>query len=271
VFKIGEFSKLSCVTVKTLRHYDKLGLLKPAEVDPFTGYRRYSAGQLPRLNRILALKGMGLSLEEISQLLERDLPVDEMRGILRLKQVQLTSQLKEQQAQLDLVAWQLNQMEREETMTAQEITIKRIPAMKAACLRETIPTYSHVGQLFEEIYGFLGQHGIQPVGAPFEICHDEEYREADVDVEAVAPVAVDVPAGSRVVGRELPAVESAACMVHQGPYENLTSSYHHLMQWIEANGYRICAPTREIYVRGPESGEDTSSYITELQAPVEKV
>jgi DNA-binding transcriptional MerR regulator len=270
MFRIGEFSKLSHVTIKTLRHYDKQGLLKPTEVDPFTGYRYYSADQLPRLNRILALKGMGLSLDEIGRLLEKDLPIDEMRGILRLKQSQLQAQLEEQQAQLDIVAWRLNQMEREETMTAQEITIKRIPAIRAACLRDTIPTYSAVGELFEEAYGFLGQHGVQIIGAPFEMCHDEEYREQDVDVEIAVPVAGDIPAGSRLVVRDLPAVESAACMVHQGPYETLTASYGHLMEWLEANGYRICAPTREVYVRGPDEATTPADYITEIQAPVEK-
>ena len=143
--------------------------------------------------------------------------------------------------------------------------------MKAACLRDTIPTYSHVGQLFEEAYGFLGQHGIPPVGAPFEICHDEEYRESDVDVEIAVPVAADIPSGSRLVLRDLPPVESAACLVHEGPYETLTSSYSHLMQWMDANGYRIVAPTREVYVRGPDEADDPAGYITEIQAPVEKV
>ncbi len=271
MFKIGEFSKLSHVTVKTLRHYDRMGLLKPAQTDPFTGYRYYSAAQLPRLNRILALKAMGLSLEEVSRLLENDLAVDEMRGILRLKQAQLNAQLKEQQAQLERVAWQLNLIEREETMATPEITIKRVPEISVVCLRDTVPTYSDISQLLEETYGFMGQHGIAPAGAPMGIYYDEEYQERDVDMEVAVPVAVKVPAGSRVTGRKLPAVESMACLVHQGPYEAIGASYNQMMQWIEANGYRINGPSREVYVRGPESGNDASGYITEIQTPVEKV
>jgi effector-binding domain-containing protein len=270
MFRIGEFSKLCHVTVKTLRHYDKLGLLKPAQVDRFTGYRYYSAGQLPRLNRILALKGMGLSLDEISRLLEGDLPVDEMRGILRLKQAQLEEHLNEQRVQLDRVAWQLNQIEREETMSAQETTIKQLPTVKAACLRDTLPSYADYGQLFGQVFGFLGQHDIQPVGAPMGIYHDLEYRESDADVEVAIPVAAEIPAHDKISLRELPAIPNAACLVHQGSYETIGASYGQLMQWLEANGYRINAPLREVYVRGPESGEDTSTYITELQAPVEK-
>jgi DNA-binding transcriptional MerR regulator len=114
MFKIGEFSRFSQVTVKTLRHYDKIGLLKPAEVDRFTGYRYYSASQLPRLNRILALKDLGLSLDQIAQLLEGDLSPDQIRGMLRLKQVEIQQQMQEEQVRLARVEWRLKQIEREE-------------------------------------------------------------------------------------------------------------------------------------------------------------
>ena len=113
MFKIGEFSKLSHVTVKTLRYYDKIGLLKPAEVDRFTSYRYYSASQLPRLNRILALKDLGLSLDQIARLLDHDLPPDQIRGMLRLKQVELQEQLEEEQARLARVEQRLSQIEQE--------------------------------------------------------------------------------------------------------------------------------------------------------------
>ena len=89
MFKIGDFSKISQVSMRMLRHYDEIGLLKPAHVDPFTGYRSYSADQLPRLNRILALRDLGLSLEEIGRVLDDDLPASELRGMLRLKQAEL--------------------------------------------------------------------------------------------------------------------------------------------------------------------------------------
>jgi effector-binding domain-containing protein len=124
--------------------------------------------------------------------------------------------------------------------------------------------------LFNRVFGFLGQHGVQPVSAPIGIYHDPEFHETDVDVEIAIPVAADLPADDKVVLRELPALESAACLIHQGGYDTIHASYGHLMQWLETNGYRINGPLREVYARGPESGDDTSSYITELQAPVEK-
>src|SRR5258705_13654304 len=100
MFKIGEFSRLSRVPVKTLRYYDEIGLLKPAHVDPFTDYRHYTLDQLPRLNRILALKDFGLSLEQIAQLMRNDVSAEQLRGILRLKQAELQHELDATQARL---------------------------------------------------------------------------------------------------------------------------------------------------------------------------
>ncbi len=270
MFKIGEFSKLSHVTVKTLRYYDRIGLLKPAKVDRFTSYRYYSADQLPRLNRILALKDLGLSLDQIARLLDHDLSPDQIRGMLRLKQVEIEEHLDEEQARLARVEQRLRQIEQEETMATQEVAVKKIPAQAVASVRDTIPSFNDLGQLFSEVFAYLGQHRISPAGPPVGIYHDPEFREQDADVEVAVPVAGSVPEGKRVKERELPAVEEMACIVHQGSYEAVGGTYGQLMTWIEANGYRMVGPVREVYLRGPESGDDASTYVTEIQLPVEK-
>jgi effector-binding domain-containing protein len=270
VFKIGEFSKLSQVTVKTLRYYDEIGLLKPAEIDRFTDYRYYSADQLPRLNRILALKGLGLSLDQIARLLEDDLPPDQIRGMLRLKQMEIQEQLDTEAARLARVEQRLRQIEQEETMPRQEVALKQIPAQPVASVRDTIPTLKDLGQLFGEIFAYLGQHRLNPVGPPIGIYHDKAFRERDADVEVAVPVGGPVPKGERVRAYELPAVDEMACLVHAGSYDSFGASYGQLMGWIEASGYRMVGPPREIYVRGPESGDDPSTYVTEIQVPVEK-
>jgi len=270
MFKIGEFSRLSRVPVKTLRYYDEIGLLKPAKVDRFTGYRYYSADQLPRLNRILALKDLGLSLPQIARLLDGNLPPAQIRGMLRLKQAELQQQMQEEQARLARVEWRLRQIEQEETMSTQEVVIKKIQALTVASVRDVIPTYSDIRRLYGEIFAHLGRHRIKPAGPPLAIYYDQEYRERDVDVEAAVPVAGAVLAGERVTSRELPAVEEMACLVHQGSYEETGGAYSRLMAWIEARGYRIAGPCQEVYVRGPESGDDPSTYVTEVQIPVEK-
>lgn len=269
MFKIGEFSRFSQVTVKTLRHYDQLGLLKPVKVDRFTGYRYYSASQLPRLNRILALKDLGLSLEQIGDLLEGDLSPDQIRGILRLKQVEIQEQVQEEQARLARVEQRLKQIEQEETMPTQEVVIKKAPPQAVASVRDTIPI-AQVGQLFGEIFAYLGQRQVNPAGPPVGIYYDEEFREEAVDVEVAVPVAGSVPESDRVKGQQLPAVEKMACIVHEGSYETVGGTYGQLMGWVEANGYRMAGPVREVYLRGPESGDDPSTYVTEIQLPVAK-
>jgi DNA-binding transcriptional MerR regulator len=157
MFRIGEFTKLSHVTVKTLRYYDRIGLLRPAEVDRFTNYRYYSASQLPRLNRILALKGLGLSLDQIGRLLENDLPPEQIRGMLRLKQIEIRERLDQEQARLALVEQRLEQIEQEEAMPREEVAIKDIPSQTVASVRDTIPSMEHIDQLFGEIFAYLGQ------------------------------------------------------------------------------------------------------------------
>ena len=269
MFKIGEFSRFSQVTVKTLRYYDEIGLLKPAEVDPFTGYRYYSASQFPRIHRILALKDLGLTLEQIGDLLEGDLTPDQIRGILVLKQSEIKQQVAEEQARLARVEQRLKQIEQEEAMPTQEVVIKKIPVQMVASVRDTV-TIAGVSQLFGELFGYLGQHGFGPAGPPIGIYYDEEFRDDGIDAEIAAPVAGSVPEGGRIKVRELPGVDRAASIIHEGSYEDIRGTYGQLLKWIEANGYHITGPVREVYVQGPESGRDPSDYVTELQFPVEQ-
>lgn len=268
MFKIGEFSKLSQVPVKTLRYYDQIGLFPPARVDRFTGYRYYSANQLPRLNRILALKDLGLSLDQVRLLLEDDLTPEQIRGMLRLKQSEIEEQLQEEQTRLARVEWRLKRIEQEEAMSTFEVVVKAIPATTVATVRDTVAAYSHLGQLLGEVYAHLGQHGVAPAGPPIGIYHDPEYREKDVDVQAAVPVSRPVPDGARVRAGTLPEVKEMACVIHEGDFETIGATYSQLMSWIEANGYTIAGPCREAYVQWAQPGEDPSTNLTELQFPV---
>lgn len=268
MFKIGDFSRFSQVTVSTLRYYDEIGLLKPAEVDAFTGYRYYSAGQLPRLNRILALKDLGLSLEEIGNLLQGELSADQIRGILKLKKAEIQQQLLHEQARLERVEQRLKQIEQENIMPNQEVVIKQIPTQSVMSVRDTI-SVDQMQQLFGELFGYLGQHRVAPAGPPLAIYHEKEFREESIDAEFAVPPAGKLPEGDRVKARKLPAVEQMACLIHEGSYQTIGSSYNHLMQWVEDNKYQPAGPVREVYLKGPESG-DESGYVTEIQCPVAK-
>lgn len=272
MFKIGEFSKLSQVTVKTLRYYDEIGLLKPAKVDRFTSYRYYSVDQLPRLNRILALKDLGLSLEQIARLLDEGLSPDQLRGMFKLKQAEIQQRVGEEQARLARVEARLKQIEQEGRMPTYEVVIKKVNAQRVAAVRGVIPTYSEQGHLWDELCAYLEQHKVKPAGPCFTLYHDDEYRERDVDAEVCEPVQADAPPPDhgRAKVYELPAVETMACVVHHGSYDMLGQAYRDLLTWIETNSYRIVGPNRDVYLRGPESGSDPSTHVTEVQIPVEK-
>src|SRR6266702_4856641 len=144
VLKIGDFSRLSLVSVKALRYYDELGLLKPARVDESTGYRYYSANQLARLNRILAMKDMGLSLEQIAHLLDKEPTPDQIRGMLRLKQVELHQQLEEGRERLDRIEAWLQAFEQEVTMPAYDVILKKVAPLHVAQMRGVAPSMEQI-------------------------------------------------------------------------------------------------------------------------------
>ncbi len=273
MFKIGDFSKLSQVSAKTLRYYDGIGLLKPTEIDRFTGYRYYSAAQLPRLHRILALKDLGLSLEQIGRMLNDDLPASQLRGMLKLKQAEIERTIADEQARLGRVEALLRQIEQEDsTMSAYDVVIKKVPPLRVASVRDIIPTFNQQGHLWNELEGYLAQHRVTPAGPCLALYHDAEYKDHDVDAEVCEPIATALPDAERIRVYDLPAVETMACTIHHGPFNTLSQAYHAMMQWIEANGYRIVGPDREVYVQAGEPvRQDDPSYVTEIQMPVEKV
>lgn len=269
MLKIGDFSKLSGVSVQALRHYDEMNLLKPAQVDTFTGYRYYSASQLPRLNRILALKDLGFSLEQIARLLENDLPAQQLRGMLKMKQVELEQVLEEEQERLARVEARLRQIEMEGEMSNYEVIIKKVEPQLVASVRGIAPNYQGVGPLFGELYGYLARVGAAE-GLGGSIWHDESYKEKDVDTEAVAYLKSRLPESGRVKVYELPAA-TMACVVHNGAYNRINQAYEAVGQWIEANGYKIAGPNRELYLHATQPvRQDDESYVTEIQFPVEK-
>ncbi len=274
MFKIGEFSRLSRVPVKTLRYYHEIGLLEPDRIDDFTGYRFYTAVQLARLNHILALKDLGFSLEQIGQMVDDDLSPEQIRGLLRMKRAEVAQQIEMDQTRLARLESRLSQIEKESKMPDYEVVIKQVDKMKIAGVRDVAANYSSVGPLYGELFAALGQHGVTLAGPSMAIYYDEEYKESDVDVETAVPVmGGGLPGGSlppgRVIIRELPGAEMAS-LVWQGSYDGFTPAYQALMGWIEANSCQIIGPNREIYLRGPEVGIDSAEYVTEIQFPVAK-
>jgi len=277
MIKIGEFSKLVQVPVPTLRYYDQIGLLKPVEVDRWSGYRYYSASQLPRLHRILALKGLGFSLEQIAAVLADGVTPEQMRGMLRLRHAQISQQLAEAQSQLVEVEVRLQQIEREEQLSAYDVILKQVEPLLVASVRAILPSHSAVGALFGEVYEALGPYVSEALGPHPEeggqtlvLCYDTEFKEHDVDGAAAFMLRCRVPESGRMHVHELGAATMAAT-VHHGPYNTIGEAHEAILKWIEANRYRIVGPDRELnlYHTMPIR-QDDPSYVTEIQYPVEK-
>jgi len=270
MIRIGLFSKLSQVPVKTLRYYNEIGLLEPAEIDSFSGYRYYSVTQLPRLNRILALKDLGLSLNQIAQLLTEELPVEQLRGMLRLKQVEIQQQMGQEEEKLDRVAARLRQIEQENKMSNYDVVIKKVEPQRIVSVRDVIPSYPEQGHLWQELETVMVQSKIKSTGPCLTLYHSDEPK---IDAEVCEPVAegVSLPKNTKVQTRELPGAEVAA-VIHHGPFNTLSESYEAVLKWIEANGYQINGPGREIYLQPPaEMGSQTDpDTVTEVQFPVMK-
>lgn len=268
MFRIGDFSRLSLVPVSALRYYDELNLLKPARVDPATGYRYYSASQLPRLNRLLAFKDMGLSLEQIANLLDKNLTSEQIRGMLKLKQTELKQQLVEGQARLyRLEAW-LNQFEQEDKMSEHTVTIKQVEPCRVAAIRQIAPAIETMLQLLREVGQYVARQGVKPTGPDLFVFYHSGFRTENLDVEAMVPIEAELPESERVKVRTLPGVAQMASYVHRGSYETLRQAYANLGQWLETNAYTIEGPGREIYVHHDPHG---SNHLTEIQFPVRKL
>jgi predicted transcriptional regulator YdeE/DNA-binding transcriptional MerR regulator len=271
MLKIGEFSKVAQVSVKTLRYYDELGLLRPDWVDRYTGYRYYALQQLPRLNRILTLKELGFPLVQIERLLQEDLTVEELQRLMKVRQAELEHQIQAEQSRLNRVAARLRLIQQEGCQPDYDILVKRVPSCIVAGIRDTITDDEDLRSLAEELRSYLNGRNITPGPlSPFmALYYDAEYMDQGTEVEVAVPIQRRLRDGGRIVVHELPGMDTAACVVHQGSHGQLSDAYRALTAWAHANSYRTRSPSREIYLQGFESGLAPDHFVTELQFPVQ--
>lgn len=270
MLKIGDFSRITRVSVRMLRHYDEIGLLKPLDVDKFTGYRFYSADQIPKVNRINVLKEMGFSLFEISGFMDKEMDSKQVVSLLNNKKREISSAIEKENEKLLRVETLIKFIDKEMFFMKYEIALKSIPAFRVLSLRGVIPAYNAESVLWEELQGFVSQNNLKCEMPCFAIYHDAGYKENDVDVEVTMCLSGNAPETERIKVRDLEVVEEMAIVMHEGPFEEMTAAYHALGVWMESNGYEMNGPTRAIYHKGPWCEENPENYLTEIQAPVKK-
>jgi len=266
MFGIGEFASYGRVSVRMLRHYDAIGLLRPAHVDPATGYRHYRAEQLADLNRIVALKDLGFTLDQVRTMIDERVTVEELRGMLRLRQVELAERIQADQARLREVEARLRLAGG--PAPGIEAQVKSIPAVRLAELTGIAGSYgpADIGPVIRPLYAAL-IHRLDVLGVPVVGPAVAYYEDADDGVIVHAGLPVDVPTAGDLAVTELPPVATAATIVHKGSMDAVMASYGALARWIDANGFRSTGYPRELYVQPDMAHGD--SWVVELQEPVE--
>lgn len=267
--KIGEFSQLMQVTVKTLRHYEQKGLLLPDEVDEWTGYRYYCLDQMQRLGNIRHLQRLGFTLEEIKGLLDADTHAPSIRQLdekIRTTEQQLM-ELMDRRSRL--LSWRDSQ---KTINTMEKFSIQTLPAIIVASHRRVIPDYSALGDLCCNVIGPEMQRlgcKCPPPGYCFTMEHNKEYSPTNIDIEYCEQVEEMGTDSAIIQFKRLPEVPNAVCMKHYGPYENLYNSYIELFRYIDRQGLRKAGAPRCCYVDGIWNQEDVNKWLTIIQVPVE--
>jgi len=270
MFRIGEFSKMSKTTIKTLRYYDEIGLLKPEEIDKFTGYRIYTTSQLVQLHRIQELRQIGLSISEISEILSgRD-----YQPVLQKRKAELISVLAEGQSQLSRIEFIL-QGEKNMNYSA---TIKEVPACIVYSKKITIPNYDAAKQ--EVYFGIIPELG-ETIAKKYpelkcatpSYCFisypDGEHKEKDVIIEFCEAVDKLYPNFDDIIFKEVKSC-TVVSIIHKGAYTELPKAYAYACKWIDENGYTISDSPRENYIDGIWNKENEADWLTEVQMPVIK-
>ncbi|MFE5580268.1 MerR family transcriptional regulator [Kitasatospora sp. NPDC056531] len=272
MLNIGDFASHGRVSVRMLRHYDAIGLLRPARVDPATGYRWYRAGQLARLNRVIALKDLGFTLQQVRAVLDEQLDAAELRGMLRLRRAQLAEAIAADEHRLARVEARLRTIESEGNMSEHDVVVKPVPSVRVAQLTGVARSYQPeditpvIGPLFDELCRRMAGAGIEAAGPSVARYEDTPEGDGSVLILVAVPVGSSVRPGAHDFEvLDLPPMAAAATIVHRGSMDDSVGSFQELARFIDQNGYRSAGYARELYLECPQ---DRAQWVTELQEPV---
>lgn len=261
--KIGEFSKLSMLTIKALRFYEKRELLVPAEVDEWTGYRYYKSKQLETAATIKALRQLDFSVDEVKSYLDGK----------TIKEILLTKEAELKQKQLD-ISHQLSIIKylKEDKEMKYQAVIKEIPECVVYSEERVLKNYSEISML---ILGSAEEccklnPNIECTKPDYGFCEylDGEYKEADILTRYSQAVTKSGVESDRIKFRTLPATK-AICIYHKGTYDLLGDAYAYITKYANENGYKISGFTRECYIDGIWNKDNASEWLTEVQLPIE--
>ncbi|MEM6430389.1 MAG: MerR family transcriptional regulator [Deinococcota bacterium] len=281
MFKIGEFSKISQVSLRMLRHYDEVDLFKPVHSDPQTGYRYYSVTQLLELYRIVALRDMGFTIKEMKHILVDNPAVSDLQGLLEQQRTRLQDDITQTRYKLAHVEARLKHLAKEASPQANaqhdapDVIVKRVPAQRIVSLREVTPRMEMAGMFMVNVLRTLSEHGIGPAGTGLAVFYDAHYETTDIDWEVGRPLSADVDEhvhgsiclddGRPLCVHTLPEVPEMASWVIEGPYVSLFEAYKVLGEWLEAHDATTTGDSREVFLN---ISDTPANNITEVQFPL---
>ncbi|WP_160319456.1 MerR family transcriptional regulator [Herpetosiphon geysericola] len=272
MFTVGEFARIAQVSKRFLRYYDELGLFPPATIDHSNGRRYYSAEQLPALNRILVLKDLGFSLEQIRDLSHDQISADQMQRLLRQKKAEIEAHLREEMQRIQRIESRLNALN--DFDKPLNVVLKPMPSQSVLSTRIIAENFESGLQAIQQIRQHLPTS--KRYGMCFCICqtHNDSLFDMDLEIgcfiEQTSHAPVKISQQLQLRFDQHPASELMAASVVQGPIEKILTSYEQIGRWAELNGYRPTALPREISLRLPENS-DGSDLLTEVQFPIEPI
>ena len=271
MLKIGDFSKLSRISIRMLRNYADMGLLVPAEVDKATGYRYYSESQLPQAAQIQMLKNMGFGLSTIDAVLQKYQDVEEMEQFLMVRRTELIEQQRITQERLQFLDAAIKHLKKEGNTMHYNVTLKTLPERYVASVRQVIPSYRQEGMLWEMLYQETGPQKVRPAAPAYALAifHDEGYKESDVDVEIQTTVMGTYEDTEHVIFKKADSILMASS-TYKGSYEHITAVNEAVANWIQETGYEREGSSFCIYHLGPCDITDPEEMVTEVCHPVRR-
>ena len=269
LLRIGEYARLVGLSVRTIRYYGDIGLLTPSEIDRHTGYRYYGLDKVATAQRLLALRALGLPLNEIAAVLDDRLDDEAFRDLLEGHIERLEVELRQTTEQLVGARAHLKaHLQRMEKPMA-DITVRTSEAKTIAYLRDQLDDISGIAEMFPKLFA-----DVDPsiaVGPGGNVYYEFAPDGSSIDLEAVIPVPDDYqPSGEVKVRTIEPA--TVACITHHGAFNRLHEAYTELTEWIDANGYEITGPSYEWnIVCTPPVTQDNETYVTDIEMEVTKV
>ena len=268
MLKIGDFARIGQVSIKALRHYDALGLLRPAHIHPESGYRFYDLAQLSDLARILALKDCGFSLDEIALLL-RTRDADEITEMLRARVRAQRQLIAAEEARLQRISARLGQLAASEGNDSRhDVVLKRSEPLYLLGQRRRVSGQRQIGPFAVSVVERLAAEELWPMSPLVHLYFEVDSDADEFDLFVGATVSGSPQDEVAWVRECLPAGELLACVIYRGDYPQIASAYATLGRWLLASGYEAAGPCREIYHRSPIHTTNPADYVTEIQYPV---